>query len=343
MSLIIEKRSKKYKYICNVCNTYSLLLFLLSFNKKEVEETFFIFNASISREIRSKFTHSYTMPNYNNWGICGKLCIILFGFLIFRYIRIFKLPSFNSSILYSSDFSRYDSLLIAKENYYNIEDCPKGYFQTYQDFYASIEAKKRKCKIKYWLVSILYGKIYYHRFGNNPQCVGFLTATEQLLSYQKNKKIKLISFKDIWSQSSENKKNLILNIFNITPDDIKCFKEKDFLLLTQPLWPDFISKESHYEVYRKILSNYDPTKVLIKTHPRDIYNYQELSKDVQVISKNFPFQLITLMGIQYKRIATVFSTAVCDIDRSNTKIDWYGTEIDPTLHSILGDINEPVS
>lgn len=328
-------KRNQFKYICNVCNVYSLLLYLLYKHQDEIDTTFFVFNASIPEVIRRSFINSYTMPNYHNYNWLKRIGIILFGPIIFRYIKRFKIPNFDNSEIYGTDFSRYDSILIGKKQYYCIEDCPNGFEKTYLNHYRELEKHKYKNKLRYYVQKLINGSLYCHRFGNNNQCIGCLTTTD-VPNYLLDKTIIYISIKNAWITSSIAKRELILKIFGIDETIMTYLFEKKVIIFTQPLWPDFITFEEHKKIYSHILSQYDIADVLIKTHPRDVFDYSLLDSNVCILNKPIPFQILSVLGGQYKIAATVFSTAVHVLKDSGTKIDWYGTEIFDELFQAVG-------
>lgn len=332
----MKMKKKSYKYICNVCNVYSLLIYLLHMSKSEVESTFFIFNPSIPKVIRENFCHSYTMPDYHKYGRFKRMGIILFGFLVFRYIKLFRLPNFKDSEIFGNDFSRYDSILIGKKKYYCIEDCPDGFKRTYIDHFYSLELKKNRNKLRYYILSILNGLVYCHRFGNNNQCEGVITSSRSVPSYLKNKTIINISLEEAWRNSASDKKEMILTSYGIGKNEHSDLFNRRIILLTQPLWPDFISQDEHLRIYKEILSNYKTCDIVIKTHPRDLFDYKSLDTDLYVLDKPIPVQLLTILGVRYDRAVTVFSTAAYTFKELGAVVDWYGTEISDELFFALG-------
>lgn len=81
--------SNNSEIICNVCTLYSLFLYLLYSKDSDIVSTFYIFNpAGIPEAVRYNFKNSYTMPDYNRYGIIRKILISLFGFLYFRLLLV---------------------------------------------------------------------------------------------------------------------------------------------------------------------------------------------------------------------------------------------------------------
>lgn len=312
------------------------MIYLLYKSNLEINDTFFIFNSSIPKVIRHKFRNSYTMPDYHHYGWLKRIGIILGGFIIFRYIKYFKLPNFSNLEIYGNDFSRYDSIIIGRKKYCCIEDCPNGFVRTYLNHFYPLELKINRNKVRYYINTLLNGSIYCHRFGNNNQCEGFIMSSRSVPEYMKNKTIINISLDEAWKKSDLDKKKFIIEAYGMKIQNIAELSARKIILLTQPLWPDFISRDEHTRIYKEILSNYKTSDIVIKTHPRDIFDYKSLGADLYIMESPIPIQLLTLIGIKYDRVVTVFSTAAYSLKELGAVVDWYGTEISDELFSAIG-------
>lgn len=333
--------SNNYEVICNVCTLYSLFLYLLYSKDSDIARTFYIFNpAGIPETVRCKLMNSYTMPDYNRFGIIRKIFISLFGFIYFRIIKK-NIPALKtSSKIIGNDFSRYDPVIIGKTNYTVIEDAPNGFSQSYLGFFKKFDDKEKRKGLLYKLMRLLYGEIYYQRFGNNQLCQGVILTHDEHLDYLKGKKKYLVNIKDEWNKSSLFKRDLITSIFSISKDDIYKLRTKRIVIFTQPLYPDFISKEEHACIYKKIIERYSVTDIVVKTHPRDHYQYENDFKDLYVLRSPVPSQLLDLLEIKFDKAITLFSTAVKSLSY-DIPIDWYGFAGNKTLESLIGNVSIP--
>ncbi len=145
-----------------------------------------------------------------------------------------------------------------------------------------------------------------------------------------------ISLEEAWRNSESDKKEMIFTSYGIDKNEHSDLFNRRIILLTQPLWPDFISQDEHARIYKEILSNYKTCDIVIKTHPRDLFDYKSLDMDLYVLDKPIPVQLLTMLGVRYDRAVTVFSTAVYTFKELGAVIDWYGTEISDALFFALG-------
>ena len=143
--------------------------------------------------------------------------------------------------------------------------------------------------------------------------------------------------KKLWDNSPKEKKQFILNVFDINPSDIQILNSRDIILFTQQFSDDhYLTVDEQITLYKKILSNYDQTKVIIKPHPRDSIDYKKKFPGIAVFEKIAPMQLLDLLDIHFKIAVTISSSAVLSIPYK-LKIDWYGSRIHPKLLKIEGD------
>ena len=338
------KINSKVEKICNVCTMYSLFLYLLCNKESEIEKTFFIFNpAGIPKSIRCNFKRSYTMPDYNSFSIICKILISLFGFAYFKYIRWSKLPKWDRNTqIVGNDFSRYDPIVIGKNNYTVIEDAPNGFYQSYLGFFEQFDKKAKKWGVLYKIMKWLYGETYYQRFGNNRLCTDVILTQNENISYLRSKNIHHVNIFKEWENSSRAKRDMIIRTFSISYNDINALRTKKLVVFTQPLYPDFITKEEHAKIYKKIIEKYPIEDVVVKTHPRDSYYYEKDIHGLYVFRSPVPSQLLDLLEIKFDKAITLFSTAVKTIPY-DISIDWYGFAGNRTLESIIGNVTVPIN
>lgn len=192
----------------------------------------------------------------------------------------------------------------------------------YSDF------SKRKIRFRI-LRRLLLGALFDKRMGEGPQAKRIiLTGLAELPEYYKNKNVEIVSMERLWQESSEEKKNFILNIFDLTPDELVVLQGCDVLLLSQPLAHDgYVTEAEQIEMTRRILAPYEPSRVLLKPHPRDPLKYAELFPEVHVWNKPTPMELLNLCGAKFKKVVTVNSTAALSFSYS-VELDWLGKNLD---------------
>ena len=333
----------KERNICIVNTIYALFLYLLNAKDEEIDRTIYIFNYSIPQafEYRVKKGIRYKNPkclfasNRLKWKL---------KWLIYRLQFLFKLPILRGKDkIYMQDHEHWQQIYVYKHEYTVIEDSPnicfsllvKGHSKWREDIEAELNLKK-----PLWF-SVLYGPLYGYAFATHKNASSLLLTESDPSEYLRDRKRILLPKLDekLWSSFSDYKKNRILQIFDITESDLASLKKSSVWLLTQPLYPDLISREEHKKIYEKVIHSYNQEELMIKTHPRDHFDYcGEFGKDFKTFRKPVPQQLLSMMGLKIGKAVTVYSSAV---NQLNCDLDWYGTEISTELFSKVGHIPIP--
>ena len=196
--------------------------------------------------------------------------------------------------------------------------------------------------IKSHIFKLLLGDLYFGVFGRNSHAKGILLTKDDEIQYLKTKMKHFVPeiSHNLWLSFSEWKKQFIIKTFNVDILKISKIPTDCILLLTQPL-TEFISKEEQISIYKKIINNYNNTKIVIKSHPRDIYvEYEKLFPNSIVIRETFPSEFFKLMGINIGRVVTAFSTAVNPYI-GKVPVDWYGCKVSPQIVKMIGEWSAP--
>lgn len=302
-----------YKAIVYVPNPYTLLQYYLLAPCKEEETLFFFherFPVSIvqrvsgakilsekdnSRYISSLIVHWFALRNRN-------LSVYLGGWLLFTnlFIKLFK------HLFYLEDGAASYEVVVQPE--YQVE-------------------KKEKVWWKRWM----FGDTY-PLFGlaDGVECIyltGIFPIPDIILS-----KTKIIDLKSLWQQKSLTDKKRILDVFLFKEKDIELIKKCDTLLLTQPFseYSSVFTESDKIEVYRRLLTGYDESKVLIKVHPYEKTDYSIYFPLAQIINTPFPLELLMLQEITLHKVITVNSTAVFSLGDGIEKVI-SGYDVTPAL------------
>lgn len=149
-------------------------------------------------------------------------------------------------------------------------------------------------------------------------------------------KVEIINLKELWNKKNKKEKEEILEIFGFSSGILKKIKNKKNILFTQSLSEDgFITEKEKINLYKKIIENYKQEDLIIKTHPREKTDYKKYFPKVEVLNQSFPAELFDLLDIKFKKVITIYSTAVLNFS-DNAEIDFYGTEINRNLLKKLG-------
>lgn len=162
----------------------------------------------------------------------------------------------------------------------------------------------------------------------------YLTGISTIPNEVKNK-TQIINLKKLWELKTKEEKKIILKTFKVNIENFKNIKEV-IILITQPLSEDgIISEKEKVDIYSKILKKYPKEKILIKCHPRETTNYEVFFPEYKVLKDKYPVEILDLIGVDIKKVVTLFSTAVFEFKRE-VKVDFYGTEVDKKIFKKFG-------
>lgn len=106
-------------------------------------------------------------------------------------------------------------------------------------------------------------------------------------------------------------------------------KDDNVLLLTQPLFKDNMVDymQDQIDIYKDMINKYiKDYKVYIKPHPRDDFDYKKINKDVKIINKNMPIEVLKFnSNIKFKKAVTIVSSSIKSLNFVEEKIE-YGFE-----------------
>lgn len=155
-----------------------------------------------------------------------------------------------------------------------------------------------------------------------------LTGLAEIPKCYADKNLDVVSMPELWAKSDPAKKAFIMKFFELSPEDVEAMKERDVILVDQPLADDgLITRDEQAEMLRKIIADYGASRVLLKTHYRSTMNYRELFPDVYVWDKLTPMELLTLCGVKFSQAVTVNSTAVLSFPE-DMRIEWLAKDME---------------
>ncbi|MBO2524451.1 MAG: hypothetical protein CW341_01935 [Bacteroidetes bacterium] len=322
-----------YENVQNVCICvviYPLLQYLL-LNDLEIckHHTAYILDESISEKIRNKLP-AYTFKAYSN-KVWRKL-VRAFQALT----RDIRHPYLKKATIYAQDHDIV-SILIGKHDYYLLSDGPfiiTRYFAEGNGLRQRAVAKAHS--LQGFIEQAIYGKPFVWRFGENEQCKRIYLAEKNDAPILRNKEVIVNSFQELWQQATAEKQQFILDVFDVTPEDCARLQSKPIVFFSQPMVGDQLLNDVEYvEVLQKIFDHYPHSELIIKTHPRDKFNYSKYFPDIDVFNKPVNLQLLSILSLSLKKAVTIFSTAVMDLPE-NVEIDWIGVDIHPKLLAFAG-------
>lgn len=150
-------------------------------------------------------------------------------------------------------------------------------------------------------------------------------STADIIKDLNHDKLAKFNVQSLWTGLSEEHKNKIADIFNMSAKDLSTAASRSVVLITQPLSEDNMMSESDkVELYNRIVDNYGAQNVVIKPHPREKTNWAEIFPDMPIIPRQIPVELLTKL-VSLNRVATFFSTAAFG-SVSDDKIDFYSKD-----------------
>lgn len=289
--------------ICCLDSVYSLLLYLL-LEPAPIKNTLFIFGKGVYSNVYSKFENYIIVdhPLYNRMEVY--LWRIYFYFFFQKIIKKHKL--INCPI-YGHDFLRWTDYFVASApSFYVLEDGIGNY--TSPNIYLKRYQKNLLFRFFYKHLSFLnlpYGlsknvqKVYLTGLFKTPNAI--------------SEKVEIINTKKLWKEKNNARKNEILKIYSIDQNLIDKFNntKRDILLLTQPFSESNIMNEHEkISLYKDMTKDYDISRFIIKTHPREETDYSIYFPDALIITDRFPIQLLFFFDLKINKIITFNSTAI---------------------------------
>lgn len=321
----MKYKGKEYNRVFYVGTIYVLLLYLCYSSVEEIKSTFFIFAYGISKDITNRFKGRCAI--FDESRIKNKIVLFLLrkyrtAWLVYKFFILLKIPQIKKKDTFFAQDHLTLSKYLCSRDYILFEDSP-GLFSNidssgYRKRQISILPIKQSKKNRF-----LYGHNDGMEYALSSHCRKIILTKEDNSEYIANIPKEYIDIHQCWNSFSEEKKSLILYIYDFTNSDLNNLKNRDIVIFTQPLNVDFLTDEEHYKVYSKIISKYPPDRTLIKTHPRDTFDYRKQFPNYTFFSKPIPSQLLEMIGIKFKKIVTVNSSSVCNCDYP-VDIDWYG-------------------
>ena len=136
----------------------------------------------------------------------------------------------------------------------------------------------------------------------------FLTGFMNLHGGFPKEKVCIINPQEIWARIDDAKKHMICDIFKFPYDELRMIDNDAVLFLTESFFDDGFGLYNNgnidlvYEFIKELLALYDPSKIVIKPHPRDQFDYKRFFPGMIVLDSVFPSELIAYTGIEFDTI-----------------------------------------
>ena len=306
---------KKYKAIAYLPTTYALLQYYL-LEPYEVKETLFFINTTFPELISNRLSNVIPV----------RYISLYYHYLFLMKIHLYSFFNPKTPVYLGGNLPFADLFMKSFETVFYLEDGVGSYELVYNRERQVV--KRNKSMLSRWL----HGDRYpWYGLANNVRII-YLTGILPIPEIIANK-VELIDLQLLWQQKNLSQKESILKVFLPEGIDKYMFVGYETLSLTQPFREDsgihFLESDK-IDVYRKLLSGYDESKVLIKVHPREKTDYSCYFPKARILKTPCPMELLTLMGLPVKRAISVNSTAIFNLGSSVEKII-SGYDITPAL------------
>ncbi len=323
-------------HVCITPNLFPFLQYLLLMDDDIVfNHTYYFVNELVPEEARNKIPCSSF--EYYGKSFSQKLQRRI-NKIKLQFLKYIDYPFLSTAEIYAYDVP-YLSLCIGKRPYSLLSDAPNWvtlHMQPTSMVYVRMQQKSNSLLGK--IQSLIYGDLFVNYLGNNKQCKTiYLTEENKYSPILEAKKVCIQPLDVLYSNSSDQKRKFIMKMFHITPMDIDTLNKYPIIFFSQPLMNDCgLTEEEYIEILQKIFAHYSKGSILIKTHPRDTFEYNKFFPEINVFTKVINSQLLYLMGVSPQRIVTISSTAIEGFPET-IECDYFGVSIHPKVEKYLGN------
>ena len=317
----------KYKYSCIIDTPYALFEYLLMCKDGDWNRTVFFVGDGIADEYLAHLSKIVYFPTYESEYHTKKQKIRMkLRALVYRILYI------DHTKLFAQDHLEASAQLIGRNKYTQIEDSP-GFYSYPQPEVSPIPTRLRR-KLRRL---IFWGPIHGQTFGRNKYCVDrWVTEETDLQSpLLQGKHYTLFNLKQLWDSASLEKKQYIYNVFGIKESLIQTIRQYKTILFTQPFEEEGLTIEDIAPIYKPVIERYMVDGIVIKPHPRDHMEWSMIFPDVPIIHTSVPMQILNILGLEFKRAITCFSSAISAMS-NDTEIIWLGIPNPSKLMDVYG-------
>ena len=327
-------------HVCIAPTLYPLLQYLLLVDDNiAFQHTFYFVNEVIPENARCKLPCK--CYNYFGKSITQKWNRRLQK-LRMRFFRYIDFPFLKSAEIFAYDLPP-GGLLVGNRPYILLPDAPNCLTLNAQYTSAAYIRMQEHANTLFGRIQkIIFGDIFVHYLGYNSQCKAIFMTEENIAPVLEGKEFRINSLESMWACASPQKKDFILNLFDVTRKDILILNSRPNLFFSQPLLKDCGLMDIEYaNILTQLFSNYPPDSIIIKTHPRDQFDYAKYFPNIIVFSKPISSQLLNFMGVKPQKIITISSTAIEGFPES-IECDYYGNKVHPKIEHCLGKDFKPI-
>lgn len=331
----IEVKHDEVTHVCICLVIYALLQYLLLEDDSVIKHNtvYFCYDKGIGRTIRNHLSSiSFTNPQG------GRLKRVFFK-LLKKWEYRFRYPFIKRAKIYAQDHMPLAAILIGKNKYSLLSDGPNCFTTNYMPnsaYYLSRQSKKESFMAV--LEEKLLGTVCVNDMGDNPQCEMIFLTEPNKSPLLENRRIDTKPLSVLWNEASVEKKQFILEVFGLQDEDIALLNSKSICFLSQPFVDDSVlSVDEYKDLLEQIFQKYDNSQIVIKTHPRDTFDYKKYFPQITLFDKPIGTQLLAILGgVKMQKVVTISSSSI-DAFPDSVEAEVYGTRIHPKILAALGE------
>lgn len=308
-----------------IYNYWELLLSLILIGQgKNKNNLLIVVENEIDKEIIDRLKENYKVEQFN-FSSNRFLRFALYYYKV-HYLLPKRLRKILKNIEEINSFSDQDAItryFIMNKKYINLYE--HGAINYMEEF----NSINQKVKELFFKMEKPYGR---NEFVKNIYLRGSAPIPKDIME-----KVKIINLETLWNKIKQENKESIISIFGLNLESQKSLKEKEIILFTQPFSEiGVLTEREKIELYKKIVKKYSQEKLIIKNHPQEKTDYKKEFSDIMILEKKFPSELLSLLGLNLKKVVTINSTAVA-IFLNKVEIDFYSSKVHPKIFNSLGD------
>ena len=336
----IRLSEKDITHVCVAPCLYALLQYLLLLDEEITRRhTFYFFTDDIPQSTIEQLPCCY-IHRYPNASITQLVYKRLRKFFIALFGRL-QYPFLKTAEIYAQDIPDL-CIYIGNRPYNLLADAQECFSLNMQEDSLMYQRMKRKQKsVLGHLQRWIYGDLYVGYFGNNKWCKTINLTEENTSSVLAGRDVRIHSLETMWEKASRSKRNFVMSLFGVTENDAKKLNEKPIVFFSQPMIEDCkLSEEEYRDLLERIFELYDSNLILIKTHPRDKFDYARFFPHIALFNKSVNSQFLQLMGLHPKRVITISSSAIENFPES-VECDYFGAAVHPKILDFFGTSYKP--
>lgn len=310
---------KNFKRVGLFGSDYALMIYLLYSEKRDIEETFFVFNQGIPLRVREYFKNrSFDLSTLPCNKLLREIAEIWLHFTYTWRWPFMKKAEFWGMPIVGVEF-------LGSREIHQIEEGGE---------HLGLAANNSR-KLK-WLRRLLHGWWYENYTLENPK-ISKLILTHPLIHKTCGtcKKI-IIDMSEKW-QTNEYGRQVLLDSHGISKSQIDQMSKCKYLLLTQTFTEDgVLPLEREIELYRQLLGDINLQELFVKPHPREHIDKSQFFPGAKFFKLKCPMQLLAYCGFKPRTIYTINSTSVYTLPYKDVNIEFMGTECDERLVNRFG-------